>query len=175
MKRNTVGRALALAAAAFALITAAGAQRVGAGGASGSAINFAARNWSDGGANNWTASTTEYCPFVGYGGGSCYTTTTSELDYVRTQLPVGGTVSKLYVTNGSGATQPSTGSIVITVRKDGANTTLTCTIAAGSSSGCTDSTDSFTFVAGDWISVSITNNATTTSNAVGAVAVEIQP
>lgn len=129
-----------------------------------------AQNYAAGGSNTWTASTTTYVGLIAHG---YYTTTTNETDYLQVQMPVGGTISNLYVT-AAGVTQPSTGSMVVTVRKDGANTTLTCTIAAGSSSGCTDTTDSFTFAAGDWITVGLQNNATSVSNTPAAIAVEVQ-
>jgi hypothetical protein len=63
--------------------------------------------------------------------------------------------------------QSGTGSLVITLRKNGANTAITFTIAAGSAAGYfSDIANSVSFVAGDIMTISAVNNATATSATV---------
>lgn len=72
------------------------------------------------------------------------------------------TIDSLYVTTNS--TQPASGSLVITVTKNGADTALTITIAAGTAANTfSDTTHSVTVAAGDSLSLKFVNNATATS------------
>jgi len=64
-------------------------------------------------------------------------------------------------------TQPGTGSLVFTWRKNGVDTSIIITIAASSTAGnFTDMTNSFSVVAGDVVGVKIVNNATSVSAAI---------
>jgi hypothetical protein len=80
----------------------------------------------------------------------------------RTPMVTAGTISRFYVmTNGA---QPVTGSLVLVVRKNGADTTLSVTIAAGSAAGVfSDLVNSVTVSVGDQMGTRITNNASTAS------------
>jgi hypothetical protein len=63
--------------------------------------------------------------------------------------------------------QSGTGSLVVTLRKNGANTAITFTIAAGSAAGYfSDISNSVSFAAGDTICIACVNNATATSATV---------
>jgi hypothetical protein len=63
--------------------------------------------------------------------------------------------------------QSGTGSLVVTLRKNGANTAITFTIAAGSAAGYfSDIANSVSFAAGDTICIACVNNATATSATV---------
>jgi len=67
------------------------------------------------------------------------------------------TLRNLYVATST--TQGALGSLVITIRKNGAATALTVTIAAGTAAGVfSDTTHSVTFAAGDLISAQVVNN-----------------
>jgi len=74
-------------------------------------------------------------------------------------MPVAGTLKNLYVRNGT--TQSGTGSIVFTVRKNGADTTMTVTFtnADGASATKSDTTNTVSVVAGDLICIKGVNNA----------------
>jgi hypothetical protein len=76
-------------------------------------------------------------------------------------------LSRLYVrTTG---TQPSTGSAVITLRKNGADTALAVTIAASSAAGTyTNTATSISFADGDLTSLKLTNNSSSTLNTIGS-------
>lgn len=105
------------------------------------------------------ASTTSYGPIFGQ---TNFNGTEANRQMI---MPFDGTASSLYVR--TSGTQSATGSMVVTVRKNGAATTLTCTIAAGSGTGTfTDVSNSFSFVAGDRITVQFVNNATATSTTI---------
>lgn len=72
-----------------------------------------------------------------------------------------GTIDSIYVktlSNVGGAAQTST----YTVRKNGSDQTVTCQIASGASTA-NDTSHSFSYVAGDLISVKIVNSATTST------------
>ncbi len=78
---------------------------------------------------------------------------------VRVAMTTSGTISKMYVNtvaNVGGSGQ----SVVYTVRKNAADTAITCTIGTGNSSG-NDTAHSFSFVAGDFLDISIVASATT--------------
>jgi hypothetical protein len=69
------------------------------------------------------------------------------------------TISNLIFTN-SGA-QPGTGSLVVTVQKNNADTAITATLAAGAgTSTVTDLVNSVSFAAGDLLIIKVVNNAT---------------
>ena len=64
--------------------------------------------------------------------------------------------------------QPSTGSLVVTLQKNGVDTALTITIANNSVSNTyTDTSNSVSFSAGDTWQLKITQNATTSSTSLG--------
>ena len=87
--------------------------------------------------------------------------------------PVAFTAKNLYVYLRTA--QTATGNIVITLRKNGADTALTVTIAAGALGGTThtDLVNSVAFVAGDLISFSLVNNGTATSGAIPSISFQI--
>jgi hypothetical protein len=60
-------------------------------------------------------------------------------------------------------TQPSTGSLVFTLRKNGVDTALVLTIAANSAANVFTATGSIAIAAGDLICMKIRNNASTIS------------
>jgi hypothetical protein len=71
---------------------------------------------------------------------------------VQSIMPAAGTVQNFFAFV---QTAPSTGnSWTLTVRKNAANTLVTCTIA-GTAQTCSDTTHTAVFVAGDLISISI--------------------
>ena len=78
-------------------------------------------------------------------------------------VPTSGTVKNLYVRTFTA--QPATGSLVLTVRKNGADTALTITVPASSAANKTssDTVNSFAVSAGDRISMKIKNNAAAAS------------
>jgi len=113
------------------------------------------------------ASTTYYC--MGYIDGNSGTT--------ERAMPVlrPGTVKNLYVR--ILGNQPASGSLVVTVRKNTADTAVTFTVAAGYAGGAatfSDITHSFSVVAGDFLGVKFVNNATAASAPIGFVAFEIE-
>ncbi|MES2803879.1 MAG: hypothetical protein V4654_15405, partial [Bdellovibrionota bacterium] len=88
-------------------------------------------------------------------------------------IPKSGTIKNFYlVTNGS---QPATGSLVATIRKNGVDTAVTLTVSASAVAGTySDTTNSFEVSAGDLISVRIFNNASGGSAGVVALSAELQ-
>lgn len=78
-------------------------------------------------------------------------------------IPNACTLSNFYVRIFTA--QPGTGSLVFTVRKDGVDTSVVVTIAAGSAAGteANSGATSATFAAGDNLSMKVVNNATATS------------
>jgi hypothetical protein len=79
-------------------------------------------------------------------------------------MPYAGTLKNLYVRIGVTA-QPATGSMVFTLRKNGANTAITVTFtnADGTNATKSDIANSVTVAAGDTISIQAVNNASGTS------------
>jgi|SRR5215213_1712203 len=74
----------------------------------------------------------------------------------------------------TGSAQPASGSLVVTLRKNGVDTAVTFTIAAGAAAGTYgDLTHSASFAASDLISWSIVNNATGTSATIRGISMEI--
>lgn len=74
-------------------------------------------------------------------------------------LPQDCTLSRMYFRTGN--IQPSTGSLVLTLRKNGADTALTITVAAGSAGGTVFSNivNSISYNAGDVAAIKFVNNA----------------
>jgi hypothetical protein len=115
------------------------------------------------------ASTTQYCPVIGgtLGGSSSCSGTESDRAVV---LPVACTAQKLYIYLGSA--QPATGSQVVTLRKGStagtlADTTVTVTIAANATTGTySDTSHTVSLSAGDYVSLKVVNNATSTAGAL---------
>lgn len=71
--------------------------------------------------------------------------------------------------------QTGTGSLVFTLRKNGADTALTITVPAGGSLGVYSNTsNTVTYSAGDLISVSIVNNGSASSGAISSISFKIQ-
>jgi len=71
--------------------------------------------------------------------------------------------------------QPASGSLVCHVRKNTATDEITITIPAGTAGSQThsDTSDSFTVAAGDFIGFKFVNNASAVSTTIGFVAVEV--
>jgi hypothetical protein len=74
-------------------------------------------------------------------------------------MPVSGTLKNLYVRNGT--TQSGTGTMVFTLRKNGADTAMTVTFSNtdGASATKSDTTNTVSVVAGDLICIKGVNNA----------------
>jgi hypothetical protein len=84
--------------------------------------------------------------------------------YVRTsasvagvKLAAGGTLSNFTATLG-GPPASAVGPVVFTVFDNESATSVTCSVAAGSST-CTDSSDSIAFAAGDYFALEIKNQS----------------
>ena len=85
-------------------------------------------------------------------------------------VPYNVTFKNFFCFFGVGAGQPATGSLVLTIRKNGVDTSITLTIPAGSSIGTySDTTNSVSFSAGDLISVKAVNNALTPSGNISSI------
>jgi len=114
-----------------------------------------------GGAAQVTASTTAYAPING-------TTNYNATENNRQSLISRNClISNLVVVTGS--SQPASGSLTLTVRKNGVDTTLTITIPANQAAGTfTDTTHTVSFAAGDLISLKGVNAATGNSAALVA-------
>lgn len=108
-----------------------------------------------GNGNTVTASSTLYGQFF-------FASSLSVESARQNVMPFACTIKNLYVRTSTA--QSGTGNMVITIRKNGAATALTLTIAAGAAAGTfTDLVNSFTVVAGDLLSIELVNNATATS------------
>lgn len=113
------------------------------------------------------ASSTGYAPIFSQNN---FSTTESQRQMI---MPFAGTASNLYVV--MTGNQPASGSMVVTVRKNGSATTLTLTIAANATAATfSDTSNSFTFSAGDKISLQFVNNATGNSGAISSAAFMVQ-
>ena len=89
-----------------------------------------------------------------------------------TLIPQACTISRMYFATAT--TQPASGSLVVTLRKNNADTSLTITIAAGSVANYfNDTTNSVSFSAGQYASIKFQNNATGTSAQANAVALMV--
>jgi hypothetical protein len=90
-------------------------------------------------------------------------------------IPAACTISDMYLihyVNG----QPATGSQVITVRKNGVDTALVITIAAGSAATPNSNyynSSSVSFAAGDRISIRRVNNATSVSGSINGISLKV--
>lgn len=106
---------------------------------------------STAGATAAAAATVFACP------GTSTVTAETQRQYL---LPSARTFTNLRVRTGSGS-QPANGSLVITLRVNGADTALTVTVPAGSAANTVvvDTTHSVDAVAGNLISWEITNNS----------------
>jgi len=97
--------------------------------------------------------------------------TTSENIRV-TVFPQDCTLSKLYFTTAT--PQPATGSLVVTLRKNNADTSLVITIAQGSAANFFPNlVNSVSFTAGQYASIKVVNNASTASAAVNCVSIMV--
>lgn len=92
------------------------------------------------------------------GGGSA-----SEVNVQSTLIPINGQITKLYaaVDTAPGASK----SIVVTVRKNFSDTAMTCTIS-DSNTSCSDTTNSFTVVPGDDITMKYVSSASISSTTI---------
>jgi len=89
-----------------------------------------------------------------------------------TLIPQACTISRMYFVTAT--TQPASGSLVLTLRKNNADTSLVITIAAGSVANFfNDTTNSVSFNAGQYASIKFQNNATATSAQSGGIAVMV--
>lgn len=88
--------------------------------------------------------------------------------------PVAFTVSSLYVYLRTA--QPASGDVVITIRKNTANTAVTLTIPANSGAGTThtDLVNSVAFAVGDLMSIGMVNGATGNSGILSSITFKIQ-
>ena len=89
-------------------------------------------------------------------------------------VPHACTVSKMYVR--IFAAQSATGSLVFTIRKNTADTTVIATIAAGSAldTEANSGVTSTTFVAGDDMSIKVVNSATATSATIHNISIMVE-
>jgi len=89
-----------------------------------------------------------------------------------TLIPQACTISRMYFVTAT--TQPASGSLVLTLRKNNADTALVITIAAGSVANFfNDTTNSVSFNAGQYASIKFQNNATGTSAQAGGIALMV--
>lgn len=80
-------------------------------------------------------------------------------------IPIASTMSKFYTLTNS--TQPATGALTFTIRKNSVDSALVITIAAGSGAGTYSNTaNSVTFAAGDAMNIKFVNNASSASASV---------
>ena len=89
-----------------------------------------------------------------------------------TIMPQACTISRMYFATAT--TQPASGSLVLTLRKNNADTALVITIAAGSVANFfNDTTNSVSFTAGQYASIKFQNNATLISAQANAIALMV--
>jgi hypothetical protein len=87
-------------------------------------------------------------------------------------VPFDCTIKNLYLT--TTATQAASGSLVVTLVKNGSDTAITFTIAAGASAGdFSDTTHTVSLTAGDKFAIKLVNNATSSSAGLGAFTAEL--
>lgn len=107
-----------------------------------------------------TAGTTTYAPI---GASTSYSATEAQR---QTIAPRAMKVTGFTVVTGN--SQPGTGSLVFTLRKNGVDTTLVCTVAANAAAGVFNSnTADISFAENDLISLKAVNNAS--GNSAGLV------
>ena len=102
-------------------------------------------------------STTEY---IGMFGANCAGTTEAD---AQLAMPANGTMQEFHATVDQA---PGAGSIVFTVRKNGANTSVSCTIS-GTARSCADSVNAVVFATGDLISVQMTETGLPANTVAG--------
>lgn len=104
----------------------------------------------------------------------CAFTTNSVEASRQVIIPVAGTIKNLYVLTAT--TQSANNSQVCTVRKNGASTAITTTIAASAAAGTfSDTTNSVSVAAGDRLSLQVQNNAASgTAAQIVSVAIIIE-
>ena len=104
----------------------------------------------------------------------CAFTTNSVEASRQVIIPIAGTIKNLYVLTST--TQSANNSQVCTVRKNGANTAITTTIAASAAAGTfSDTTNSVSVAAGDKLSLQVQNNAASgTAATIVSVAIIIE-
>jgi hypothetical protein len=89
-----------------------------------------------------------------------------------TIMPQACTISRMYFSTSTA--QPASGSLVLTLRKNNADTALVITIAAGSGANFfNDTTNSVSFTAGQYASIKFQNNATLISAQAGGIALMV--
>jgi hypothetical protein len=89
-----------------------------------------------------------------------------------TIIPQACTISRMYFATATA--QPASGSLVLTLRKNNADTSLVITIAAGSAANFFNNTaNSVSFSAGQYASIKFQNNATATSAQANAVSLMV--
>lgn len=85
-------------------------------------------------------------------------------------IPDAGTIKTLRLVTTTA--QPGTGSLVITVRKNGVDTAITLTVAAGAAAGAfADAVNTVAFAAGDLLSFKYVNNAATAGASMQTIGV----
>lgn len=114
------------------------------------------------------ASTTTFIGITAGGAGSA----TESL--LQLPMPCAGTLKNFYLryTNN----QSATGSLVITLRKNGVSQAITVTLtsAGGASGTLSDTTNTVTVAAGDLICLQVTNNATATSGRITSASIILE-
>lgn len=94
--------------------------------------------------------------FVGPISSPVFVATEPEAQFI---MPIGGVLKNLYVATSTA--QPASGSMTVTLRKNGAGTALAITLAASATSGVASNTTArVTVAAGDLVSVRFLNSAT---------------
>lgn len=112
-----------------------------------------------GGASNVTSATTAYAPINGT---SNYNATENNRQVLIMKNCIVSNLALVTATS-----QPGTGSLVFTVRKNGVDTALTITIPAATVAGTfADTTNNVAFSAGDLLSLKAVNNASSNSAAL---------
>ncbi|WP_304196851.1 hypothetical protein [Flavobacterium alvei] len=114
-----------------------------------------------GNTNNVAASTanTTFYPVMGTISGTAVTTSSSA--GTRTLISRDGTIRNLYVKS---STNPGSGnSYAISIRLNGSSTTLTATISGSNATSASNTTNSFTVVAGDEIEIQLAPNSNPTA------------
>lgn len=100
-------------------------------------------------------------PFAGLTGGSTIFAGTAGANateaLVSSPVPVAMTIDKLYASYNTAPVGAQT--YIATMRKNGVDTTLTCTVT-GAATSCNDTTHSFTVIAGDLVDAKIVASAT---------------
>jgi hypothetical protein len=102
--------------------------------------------------------------------------TTTTIENAATMIaPVAFTLSNMYTVHYT-STQPASGAQVLTVRKNGVDTALSITIAAGSAPTTTpysDLTNSVSFAVGDRMTIKRQNLATAAGGAVSGISLKL--